>query len=87
MVKRVKFVALNFIITILIMLLMVMNVMAAGQRAKFYDFREQLIDGEIKKPITLYTSARERVKFDRLLRLKKSFMNELYNSSKERVFK
>jgi len=69
------------------MLLMVMNVMAAGQRAKFYDFREQLIDGEIKKPITLYTSARERVKFDRLLRLKKSFMNELYNSSKERVFK
>tara|TARA_R110000824_G_scaffold45165_8_gene130792 strand:+ start:1050 stop:1301 length:252 start_codon:yes stop_codon:yes gene_type:complete len=56
-------------------------------KAKFYDFREQLIDGEIKKPTTLYTNARQQVKFGRLLRLKKSFLPRLLNTSKERVFK
>jgi hypothetical protein len=61
--------------------------MAKQPRAKFYDFNEQLIDGEIKKPITLYTDARSKVKFDRLLRLKKSFLPELFATSKESVFK
>ena len=61
--------------------------MAKQPRAKFYDFNEQLIDGEIKKPITLYTDARDKVKFDRLLRLKKSFLPELFATSKESVFK
>ena len=45
-------------------------------KSKFYDFSEQLIDGEIKKPTALYTDSRRKVKFDRLLRLKKSFMPE-----------
>ena len=36
-----------------------------AKKAKFYDFNEQLINGEIKKPITLYTDAREKVKFER----------------------
>jgi hypothetical protein len=61
--------------------------MAKQPRAKFYDFNEQLIDGEIKKPITLYTDARDKVKFDRLLRLKKSFLPELFDTAKESVFK
>jgi hypothetical protein len=56
-------------------------------RSKFYDFSEQLIDGEIKKPTTLYTDSRQKVKFDRLLRLKKSFLPELFKTAKERVFK
>ncbi len=56
-------------------------------RSKFYDFQDQLIDGEVKKPVTLYTDAREKVKFERLLRLKKSFMNKLFDTAKERVFK
>tara|TARA_Y100001938_G_C8090400_1_gene434678 strand:- start:1972 stop:2226 length:255 start_codon:yes stop_codon:yes gene_type:complete len=56
-------------------------------KSKFYDFNEQLIDGEIKKPTSLYTDARQKVKFDRLLRLKKSFMPELFKTAKERVFK
>ena len=56
-------------------------------RSKFYDFSEQLIDGEVKKPTTLYTDARQRVKFDRLLRLKKSFLPKLFDTAKERVFK
>jgi hypothetical protein len=56
-------------------------------RSKFYDFSEQLIDGEIKKPTTLYTDSRKRVQFDRLLRLKKSFLPSLFDTAKEKVFK
>lgn len=56
-------------------------------KSKFYDFGEMLIDGEIKKPTALYTDARSKVKFDRLLNLKKSFMPALMESSKEQVFK
>jgi hypothetical protein len=56
-------------------------------KSKFYDFSDQLIDGEIKKPTALYTDARTQVKFDRLLSLKKSFLKALLQTSKERVFK
>jgi len=75
---------------ILVVLALAANVEAARAavpRAKFYDFQDQLIDGEIKKPTTLYTSVRDNVKFDRLLRLKKSFLKDLFKSAKERVFK
>ncbi|NOZ02952.1 MAG: hypothetical protein GXP54_13845 [Deltaproteobacteria bacterium] len=58
-----------------------------GVKSKFYDFSDQLIDGEIKKPTTLYTDARQRVKFDRLLSLKKSFMQPMLQTAKEQVFK
>ena len=56
-------------------------------KSKFYDFNEQLIDGEIKKPTALYTDSRKKVQFDRLLRLKKTFIPSLLNTAKERVFK
>tara|TARA_R110000824_G_scaffold38491_4_gene117527 strand:+ start:2163 stop:2444 length:282 start_codon:yes stop_codon:yes gene_type:complete len=56
-------------------------------KSKFYDFNEQLIDGKIKKPTTLYTDSRQKTKFDRLLRLKKSFLSKLLSTSKEKVFK
>ena len=56
-------------------------------KSKFYDFNEQLIDGEVKKPTTLYTDARKQVRFDRLLKLKRSFIPDLLNTAKEKVFK
>ena len=56
-------------------------------KSKFYDFGEQVIDGEIKKPTALYTDTKKRVKFGRLLRLKKSFIPDLMTTSKERTFK
>ena len=59
----------------------------AQSKAKFYDFQDQIIEGELKKPTTLYTDARKKVKFERLLKLKKSFMYDLYNSAKDRIFK
>ena len=45
----------------------------AEDKSKFYDFSDQLIDGEIKKPTTLYMESRQRARFDKLLKLKKSF--------------
>ena len=56
-------------------------------KSKFYDFNDQIIDGEVKKPTTLYTDAREKVRFDRLLRLKKSFLPRLFSTAKDKVFK
>jgi hypothetical protein len=56
-------------------------------KSKFYDFGEQVIDGEIKKPTALYTDSKKKVKFDRLLKLKKSFIPDLMNTSKERTFR
>jgi len=60
---------------------------SSKKRAKFYDFSEQIIDGQIKKPTALYTDARQKVKFNRLLKLKKSFLSEMLNSAREPVFR
>ena len=56
-------------------------------KSKFYNFSDQVIDGEIKKPTALYTSSRKKVEFERLLKIKKSFLPDLFQSSKDRVFK
>lgn len=56
-------------------------------QSKFYNFNEMLIDGEIKKPTALYTDARQKVQFDRLLKLKKSFLEALKQSGRQEVFK
>ena len=73
----------------IIFLIIILTIMGAKPKtkAKFYDFNEQLIDGQISKQTTLYTDAREQVKFERLLKLKKSFLNDLFDTAKERVFK
>lgn len=56
-------------------------------KSKFYDFGEQMIDGEIRKPQFLYTDSRQKAKFERLLSLKKSFLPKLFTTSKEKIFK
>jgi len=50
---------------------------------KFYDFSDQLIDGSIKKPSTIWMESRTRAKFEKLLSLKKSFYRELLLTAKE----
>jgi hypothetical protein len=50
---------------------------------KFYNFDDLLIDGKVKKPQVLYTSAREKVKFERLLKLKKDFLPNLRATNKD----
>ena len=73
----------------IVFLIIILTIMGAkpNTKYKFYDFNEQLIDGQIRRPTSLYTDARQRVKFERLLRLKKSFLNDLFDTAKERVFK
>ena len=81
---------MKFFISIVVFLFIFLNatvISAKNPKSKFYDFNDQIIDGEIKRPTTLYTDSRERVKFDRLMKLKKSFLPELFKTSKERVFK
>jgi len=81
---------LKYFISIVVFLFIFMNasaVVAEQPKSKFYDFSEQLIDGERKKPTTLYLDSREEVKFERLLKLKKSFLPKLFATAKERVFK
>lgn len=60
---------------------------APPTKSKFYDFNDQVIDGEIRKPTALYTDARRKAKFERLLRLKKSFLPRLFDTSKMKIFK
>jgi len=81
---------LKYFVSFVVFLFIFLNttaVTAKQPKSKFYDFSEQLIDGEVKRPTTLFTDAREKVKFDRLLKLKKSFLPKLFDTAKERVFK
>jgi len=70
-------------ILLIVVILMITSVAFAGKKAKFYDFSDQLIDGKLKKPTTLYMESRTRAKFSRLLSLKKSFRQELMSSGKD----
>lgn len=63
------------------------SALAAEPKSKFYDFTDQLIDGEIKKPTTLYSNVRKEAQFSRLLSLKKELLPLIFQARKERVFK
>lgn len=63
------------------------SVLAAEPKSKFYDFSDQLIDGEIRKPTTLYSNVRQEAKFSRMLSLKKELLPFIFQARKERVFK
>ena len=52
-------------------------------KTKFYNFDDLLIDGKIKKPQVLYTDARQKVKFERLLRLKNNLLPKLKDTNKD----
>lgn len=78
------------LITLIFLILFSMTSIAYAQskpKSKFYDFGEQVIDGEIKKPTALYVDSKKKVKFDRLLKLKKSFIPDLMKTSEEKIFK
>jgi len=52
-------------------------------KTKFYNFDDLLIDGKIRKPQVLYTDARQKVNFERLLKLKKNFLPKLNATRKD----
>jgi len=55
----------------------------SSTKTKFYNFDDLLINGEYKKPQILYTDARQKVRFDRLLKLKKDFLPKLKNTQRD----
>jgi hypothetical protein len=59
------------------------NVKKYKGKIKFYNFDDLLIDGQYKKPQVLYTDSRQKVKFGKLLKLKKDFLPKLKNTSKD----
>tara|TARA_R100000005_G_C4965963_1_gene180778 strand:- start:99 stop:329 length:231 start_codon:yes stop_codon:yes gene_type:complete len=52
-------------------------------KTKFYDFDDLLINGEYKKPQIMYTDTQTKVKFERLLKLKKDFIQKLRDSKRD----
>jgi len=77
---------MRFILTILFFIL-IMSSTGFSQdknvKTKFYNFDDLLINGEYKKPQVLYTDARQKVKFERLLKLKKDFLPKLKATQKD----
>ena len=76
------------VVIILLLLLLAASVAAAQEKnnstkMKFYNFDDLLINGKIKKPQVLWTDARQKVKFERLLKLKKDFIPKLKNTKKD----
>ena len=52
-------------------------------KTKFYNFDDLLINGEYKKPQVLYTDARQKVRFEKLLKLKKDFLPKLKETQRD----
>ena len=50
---------------------------------KFYNFDDLLINGKYRRPQVFYTDSDQRVKFERLLKLKKDFLPKLKNTEKD----
>lgn len=76
------------IILIIVLFAFVGDASAKGKdKSRFYDFSDQMINGEIKKPSTIYIDTRTRAKFEKLLKLKKSFYKALMLTAKEAALK
>ena len=54
-----------------------------SNKTKFYNFDDLLINGEYKRPQVLWTDSRQKVKFERLLKLKKDFLPKLESTKKD----
>lgn len=60
---------------------------ASGQnkdaKTKFYNFDDLLINGEYKKPQVMYIDTESKIRFERLLKLKKDFLPRLIETRRE----
>ena len=52
-------------------------------KTKFYNFDDLLINGEYKKPQVLYIDTHQKVKFERLLKLKKDLLPRLKQTQRD----
>ena len=51
---------------------------------RFYDLEEMLVDGKIKVPVNSYRGV-PKAQFDRLVRLKKSFLPKIKETSESKL--
>lgn len=68
---------------VIFMLILPFFAVQATPKTKFYDFDDLLINGEYKKPQIMYTDTRAKIKFERLLKLKKEFIQKLRESKRD----
>jgi len=71
---------------LLILIILFFSTLVLAQentKTRFYNFDDLLINGKIKKPQILYTDVRQKVKFERLLKLKKDFIPKLKATKKD----
>ena len=79
---------MKYFVTVAALLVMLLPMSVSAQeggsvKTKFYNFDDLLIDGQYQKPKVLYTDARQKVKFERLLALKKDFLPKLKAKAKD----
>ena len=73
----------------LFLALLLLPSMAYSQKNKnkaptrFYNFDDLLINGQVVKPKVQYIDSRQKVKFGKLLKLKKNMLNKLKSTSKD----
>ena len=78
--------ALKIILTLIFLICMTSTAISkpkVNTKTKFYNFDDLLINGEYKKPQILYTDSRQKVKFERLLKLKKDFLPKLESTKSD----
>ena len=69
--------------TVFFLLLLPFFASANGPKTKFYDFDDLLINGEYKKPQVMYIDDQAKVKFQKLLKLKKDLIKPLLESKRD----
>ncbi len=60
---------------------------SAEPKTKFYDFDDLLINGEYKKPQVMYMDTQAKVRFERLLKLKKDFLQNLRDTKRDKALR
>ena len=73
----------NLIILILV-LIASQAVYAQDTNTKFYNFDDLLINGAYQKPAVLLTDSRKKLKFEKLLDLKKEFLDRIKDTAKDK---
>jgi hypothetical protein len=74
---------LTLALIILIVSVSVANAQEGDVKTKFYNFDDLLINGAYQKPQVLYTDSKQKIRFEKLLDLKKDFLVKLKESAKE----
>ena len=56
-------------------------------RTRFYNFDDLLINGAYRKPQVMYTSSRQRLRFESLANFKKDFLPRLKQTARDQALR